>query len=379
MKTRQTNIVQSDPASAGLLLRRKCACGTHTIGGGECDECGKKRDIQRRRAHASERASTNEEAPPIVHETLRSSGQPLDAATRSLMESRFGHDFSRVRVHTDSRAAESARAVNALAYTVGRDVVFGTNQYAPQTSVGRKLLAHELTHVVQQGAGTRRASGPLDVGDEQSAAEREAETNAEAVVSAQPSRVTSNAPANIARQKGPGVTPAASPPAAAPQKHACVKSEYIPNRRTGALNMGGRMFEAFGMLVEWEHDPARKCDCRCGEYRQYVKGRYISNGQPVAKPLWGGAYLEENVYHEDGDGKGHRYGRRDDGEFENDVFDSPDRASGCSYKGRDFPSIDGRGSYVDVLLEFKGQTVDVCTNTFGPIHEWKVAFKGRVL
>lgn len=77
-------------------------------------------------------------------------GRPLDAATRVFFEPRFGQDFSHVRVHTDARAAESARSVNALAYTVGRDVVFGEGHYAPGTSVGRRLLAHELTHVVQQ-------------------------------------------------------------------------------------------------------------------------------------------------------------------------------------------------------------------------------------
>ncbi len=88
--------------------------------------------------------------PPIVHEVLRSPGQPLDEATRAFMEPRFGHDLSRVRVHTNAKAAESARAVNALAYTVGRDVVFGSGQFAPGTVAGQRLLAHELTHVVQQ-------------------------------------------------------------------------------------------------------------------------------------------------------------------------------------------------------------------------------------
>jgi len=88
--------------------------------------------------------------PPIVHEVLRSPGQPLDPATRAFMEPRFGHDFSQVRVHNDARAAESARAVNAQAYTVGRDVVFGTGRYALQTGDGRKLMAHEMAHVVQQ-------------------------------------------------------------------------------------------------------------------------------------------------------------------------------------------------------------------------------------
>ena len=69
------------------------------------------------------------------------------------MEPRFGHDFSQVRVHTDEQAVESAQAVNALAYTVGRDVVFGMGQYAPETRDTRRLLAHELAHVIQQTSG----------------------------------------------------------------------------------------------------------------------------------------------------------------------------------------------------------------------------------
>ena len=90
-------------------------------------------------------------APPIVDRVLSSPGRPLDPATRAFMEPHFGHDFSRVRVHTDDRAAASARAVQARAYTVGADVVFDAGQYAPGTEAGRRLLAHELTHVVQQG------------------------------------------------------------------------------------------------------------------------------------------------------------------------------------------------------------------------------------
>lgn len=89
-------------------------------------------------------------APPIVHEVLNSPGQSLDAATRTFFESRFGHDFSRVRVHTDGRAEQSAQDVNAHAYTVGRDIVFGAGKFSPATHEGRRLLAHELTHVVQQ-------------------------------------------------------------------------------------------------------------------------------------------------------------------------------------------------------------------------------------
>ena len=84
---------------------------------------------------------------------MRGGGQPLDAGLRAFMEPRFGHDFGNVRVHTNARAASTATAVNALAFTTGRDVVFGTGQYQPGTDAGKRLIAHELTHVVQQDAG----------------------------------------------------------------------------------------------------------------------------------------------------------------------------------------------------------------------------------
>src|SRR5207244_7109625 len=94
--------------------------------------------------------------PPIVHDVLSSSGQPLDTGTRAFMEPRFGHDFGQVRVHTDARAAESAQAVNALAYTVGRNVVFGGGEDAPGTSEGRKVLAHEVRHGVRREGDARQ-------------------------------------------------------------------------------------------------------------------------------------------------------------------------------------------------------------------------------
>src|SRR6266481_6002155 len=98
------------------LLQRKCACGGTPGPTGECEGCRRKR-LQREAAQPSTLNRQHSEVPPIVHEVLRSPGQPLDAATRAFMEPRFGHDFSRVRVHTDAKAAASARAVNALAYT----------------------------------------------------------------------------------------------------------------------------------------------------------------------------------------------------------------------------------------------------------------------
>jgi hypothetical protein len=91
--------------------------------------------------------------PAAADDGLRASGQPLDAPTREFFAPRFGEDFDGVRVHTDETAAESAASMNAAAYTVGRDVVFGHGQYAPETAEGRKTLAHELAHVVQQRRG----------------------------------------------------------------------------------------------------------------------------------------------------------------------------------------------------------------------------------
>jgi hypothetical protein len=96
------------------------------------------------------------DAGSAVSHVLATPGQSLDRATNKFFSARFGHDFANVRIHADAEAAESARAVNALAYTVGRDVVFAAGQYAPNTGAGQQLLAHELTHVVQQGGADPR-------------------------------------------------------------------------------------------------------------------------------------------------------------------------------------------------------------------------------
>ena len=97
-------------------------------------------------------------ASPLVDQALSESGQPLDSATRAHMESLFNEDFSNVRIHTDADAAESARSVNALAYTSGDDVIFGANQYDPNSTDGSQLLAHELAHTVQQRDGGESAT-----------------------------------------------------------------------------------------------------------------------------------------------------------------------------------------------------------------------------
>ena len=210
MTTQASKTTQAIPSNhtglvtSGKLLQCKCACGGAPGPSGDCAACRRKRSPGREEyllqpklainrpgdrwereadrvadrvmnlseAHspcddASHCAQAKQErpqvqrmtpggaglradAPPIVHDVLRSSGQPLPAATRAFMETRFGYEFGQVSIHSDQRAAQSAHAVQARAYTVGQDIVFGAQQYAPQTNAGRQLLAHELTHTVQQ-------------------------------------------------------------------------------------------------------------------------------------------------------------------------------------------------------------------------------------
>lgn len=162
MSARQFIPLKSAPAPTHLFapvrsaaLQRKCACGATTGPSGDCETCCEKK-VQRHPASPYGLSSTNRwassvaEVPPVVHEVLRSPGQPLDAEIRAFFEPRFGHDFSDVRVHHDSKAAESAQAVQAQAYTVARNVVFDCGAYAPGKQSGRELIAHELAHVVQQ-------------------------------------------------------------------------------------------------------------------------------------------------------------------------------------------------------------------------------------
>ncbi|MBR0713548.1 DUF4157 domain-containing protein [Bradyrhizobium liaoningense] len=156
-------------SSSSRLLQRRCACADHD--GAQCEECSGTK-LQRKAAGGL----GPPRAPAIVDEVLRRPGTPLDQDARAFMEHRFAHSFADVRVHTGSDATRSARAVNAHAYTVGRDIVFAGGHYAPDTAQGRRLLAHELTHVVQQrGAPAASAGGGLQIDPSHSADEVEAE------------------------------------------------------------------------------------------------------------------------------------------------------------------------------------------------------------
>ena len=153
------------------------------------------------------------------------SGKPLDPATRSRMESFLGADFSQVRVHTDGEAAQSASAINALAYTTGRDIVFAAGQYSPGTHAGRRMLAHELAHVVQQSSGPVDGSlvtGGIKLSDPSDRFEQEAELTAERVIAGRPVSTWTggNVPASpsavpaLSVQRSNGSTPPPAPPPA---------------------------------------------------------------------------------------------------------------------------------------------------------------------
>ncbi|MBT0959887.1 eCIS core domain-containing protein [Denitromonas iodatirespirans] len=190
-------VAAATPDTVDGVLQRKCACGNPASATGEtCEDCqrltglglqpklriGRPDDpleneadrlaeaVMRGPVHRHgigaparpprvQRRATGggdtEGVPPGVHEVLSASGRPLDPSLRRFFEPRFGRDFGDVRIHTDARADASAQAVGARAYTVGRHVAFAGGQYAPGTSVGQRLLAHELAHVVQQGGDAR--------------------------------------------------------------------------------------------------------------------------------------------------------------------------------------------------------------------------------
>jgi len=193
------NPLASAPIPRGVL-QRKCGCGNHTVAGGQCTECAKKKSaLQPKLAVGPGNDSYEQEAdriadqvlaapahgpasaeptriqrytrpesgnavsaPDSVGRVLTDSGKPLDSALRQDMENRFSHDFSRVRVHSGPAAGQSAQELSALAYTVDHNIVFGAGQFNPDAQAGRRLIAHELTHVVQQtGNGGPGGTGQL--------------------------------------------------------------------------------------------------------------------------------------------------------------------------------------------------------------------------
>ena len=208
----------------------------------------------------TDQGDESSKAPPIVHEVLRSAGRPLDAATRSFFEPRFQTDFSHVRVHADGRAAESTQAVNAVAYTVGHNLVFGQGRYAPHDQAGRRLLAHELTHVVQQRQAASAVSRDLAIGSASSSLEREADQRADEIMAGPTSSgpslsATSGPPLQVQRSADPPKPDAGTK---------CAKSDLGSISVVSGSLIGDA--SAAGMSVEFKLTPGSD-KCKCSEYR----------------------------------------------------------------------------------------------------------------
>jgi len=163
--------------------------------------------LQKTAGNATVSAALEEQEPSLVKEVVGSGGgTPLDSDTRGFMESRLGTDFGDVRVHTDATASESARSVQAHAYTVGNDVVFQSGKYAPENDSGKRMLAHELTHVVQQRSGPvagTPAPGGIQISHPSDRFEQAAESSADRVMSSPSAAAPTSvgpAPASVQRE-----------------------------------------------------------------------------------------------------------------------------------------------------------------------------------
>lgn len=162
-----------------MPILQRCSCGCSSDHETEC-AAGKAQRLDR---DAAGGAPAPRVAPASVHTTIACGGAPFAGDARREMEAFFGQDLGDVRLHDDASAARSAADVGARAYTVGPHVVFGSGGYAPGTDAGRGLLAHELTHVLQQRGAPGRAGGPIAIVTHD-AAEREAHATGSAVTSA---------------------------------------------------------------------------------------------------------------------------------------------------------------------------------------------------
>ncbi|HEY6347340.1 MAG TPA: DUF4157 domain-containing protein [Bryobacteraceae bacterium] len=354
-------------SGAGAGLRRKCDCG----GSGQCAEC-KDKELERKAADGAVFAS---HAPPIVNEVLRSPGQPLDEGTRAFFEPRFGYDFSRVRVHTDAKAAESTRAVGATAYTVGRDVVFGVRQYAPGTSTGRRLMAHELAHVVQHSQEGRRGScGPLNGSPEGNSG-----TIASKVTLNPPEPPAPGIPASQTLSRQADERPEIGPfqhrleAQAEPEFEArpkCLNSFQVLGITRPIFRRISPAQCAFEGHFEVAAEFSKSCNCSDLEYRQFIRGHIhrerdggVTDRGDLLGTLPEGRLTE--AFQEDGDTSktpvsyGHRDqppSRHPEDHYLNQAG-ADDQRNGCRYKSADTPFAHFNcqdGEIWDVELDFHG-------------------------
>ena len=184
----------------------------------------------------------SEAVPAVVNEVLGSAGRPMEPSVRTEMESRFGFDFTKIRIHDDARAAQSADAVGALAYTSGEHVVFGNGRYAPRSSAGRYTLAHELAHTIQQRSWINRL--PVTEIANSEADEEEANAAADAVANGRSFEVRASSASGIARQGNPAQVPACATPGDG--RHVTLQPVFLRTDATDAAPTGNSWSKRFG-------------------------------------------------------------------------------------------------------------------------------------
>jgi hypothetical protein len=394
--------------AAGYSISAPCSCAA---GGETCQECEQKQTGIQRQAAGGGGAAT---APRSVHQELGSPGRPLDAETRQFFEPRFGHDFSQVRVHTGPEAEQSASAISARAYTSGQHIVFGAAQYNPSDAAGQHLLAHELTHVVQQGSGNAAPAVNRDLATEPPA------TPARAQPDLTPAQITEAIQFNHARYDEPNtrlIQSLLGGPVTGTWSEdnivaiASVQEEYGLHKDGKVGNDTFRFISHeqqlegmntrnenclvsftvigpdpdhhgrddpthchFGSHFRIEAQFSPQCDCDQFEYRQFVAGHWHRTRGGVVTNLGvgmpGGVLLDD--FHEDADVTDTvalNYGHRDQTEEanpENHYIDAAgnagpaQQAHGCRFRSEDFPGFRPfddclAGDRYDLLTRFRGE------------------------
>lgn len=329
-------------------------------------------------------------------------GRPLDTGVRHSMESAFASDFSGVRIHTDAESHSLNRAVNAVAFTTGRDIFFSHGAYNPESSGGKELLAHELTHVVQQGAASslstsvnrmqiqrmcpeceeeeKRIQGKFTVSDPHDRYEQEADQVAKAVAGTMapqdPTRspggggggdedVTANGDGGVTSGDG-GVKSGGSgkPPA----DNCSVKSgpTYSPTGNIPVTKSGGRKSASFSFSAEFDNDAATGKKPSCCEVHQFIKwdkAYETSKGGPPHGGFPSGT--KADTWIEDRDANDKRYGHRSDSHSdpiahcgdEYKTGTTRDQANGNTYCGSDNP---GAPESRTGQFQFQLKVVDTC-------------------
>jgi hypothetical protein len=324
---------------------------------------------------------------------MQGGGQAIPEGERAFFETRMGYDFSKVRVHTDSNAVQTSRALSARAFTTGNDIAFGAGTYQPGTNAGRRLLAHELTHVVQQTGGVqtkRSSSAPKkDKSEHQPQLEQgKMSTGQESGLHVQTATITPTGDeeniTNTIQVKGQHVQTATITPTGDEEditntiqksdsgvsnliqrvNEHCVPTGSFTSIPSGTLTaaFGGGKFGA-SFRMEGEYVDPIPCIGNRGEYRQRVKGFFKHNGSDLVHALCSNT-LSRTTWYEDCasiGGTDHKYGYRSI-PFATSKFEDPDQATGCKFKGYDYPGFSvsslSSGDTLEVNLDFEGKLVD---------------------